>query len=111
MFLDGSLRVYDGFVKYNRLASELTPITVEYRLLEKGYIPTRDLDSSRTRLITGSITHIQPQAYATLNVGSHASGQYEGLVITIDQEPILVWQTNLLDVGDAITRYIYTEEL
>jgi hypothetical protein len=111
VFLDETLKVYDGFVKYNRLASELTPITVEYRLLDKGYIPTRDLDISRTRLITGSITHTQPQAYATLNVGSHASGQYEGLVITINQEPILVWQTTLLDVGDAITRYIYTEEL
>jgi hypothetical protein len=110
-FLDGNLRVYDGFVKYNRIASGLTPITVEFRLLEKGYIPTRELDESRTILISGNIFHTQLQPYATLNIGSHASGEYEGLVITIDEQPILVWQTNLLDTGVQLLRYIYTEAI
>jgi hypothetical protein len=108
-FLDGTLKVYDGFVKYNLLGSNKTTNLVEFRLLNKGYIPTRDLDINKTFKVTGSITHIPTIPYATLNVDAHLDGEYEGLVLTINQEPILVWQTDLLDTGVALSRYIYTE--
>lgn len=104
------VKVYDGFVKYNRLASGLTPTVAQVRFLDEGYIPDRTLDISKTTL--GIVTS-QTVVSNTLKITAYPelSGTYEGFVLVINNEPIL---TVLLDnyvSSQPITRYIYTEEL
>jgi hypothetical protein len=99
------VKVYDGFVKYNRLATEITPNTVEIRFLDKGYLPDKHLDIRRTILGTGTITvddrALKIQASATID------GLYEGLILTINEEPILAIQTDDYDAGVQVTKYLY----
>lgn len=99
--------VYDGFVKYNRLASELTPNTVEFRFLDKGYIPTRNLDITRTVLGTGSITVPTGERYAQVQANATIDGLYEGLVVTLNQEPIFAILSSDYDSGIQVTKYLY----
>jgi hypothetical protein len=98
--------VYDGFVKYNRLATEFTPNKAEIRFLEQGYIPDRSLDITRTTLGTGTVGTTS----RSMIINAQApSGSYEGLILTINQEPIIAILTDDYDLGIALTRYIYTE--
>jgi hypothetical protein len=110
VFLDdvfGDIKVYDGFVKYNRLASELSPTAVEFRFLEAGYVPQRSFDITRTTLGTGTlnVTGRYAQVKATAPAGS-----YEGLVLTINEEPIIAILDSNYNFGLEVTRYVYVEE-
>lgn len=109
VFSGKNMILFDGFVKYNRFASEISTTVVEYRLLEAGYIPQRSLDITRTELISGSLTDIEthPKLTATPN----GAGSYSGLVLTINQEPILAIISNDYNLGVPVTRYLYLEEL
>lgn len=108
VFLDGTARVYDGFVKYNRLASDLSPTAVEYRFLESGYIPQRSFDINRTTLGSGTLT--VTDNYATVQATAPV-GTYEGLVMTINGEPIIVIESNLYNFGTQVTHRLYLEEI
>ena len=104
------VKVYDGFVKYNRLASGLTPTVAQVRFLEQGYIPDRTLDITKTTL---GIVTAQSMVGNALRITAYPelSGTYEGFVLVINNEPIL---TVLLDnyvSAQPITRYIYTEAI
>ena len=105
-----NVRVYDGFVKYNRLASGLIPTNAKILFLQQGYIPDRTLDTTKTVLgvatTLGTVNNaLRITAYPTENA------PYEGFVLVINNEPIL---TVLLDnyvSATPITRYIYTEAI
>jgi hypothetical protein len=98
--------VYDGFVKYNRLATEITPTKAEIRFLEKGYLPDRNLDINRTTLGTGNISVPSGQRYMTIQATA-PEGEYEGLILTINEEPIIAIQSSDYDFGLQVTKYIY----
>lgn len=105
---DTQVRVYDGFIKYNRLASELTPTPVEIRFLEKGYNPDRNLDITRTVLGTGT-TDVPPgEKYLRIQATAPV-GEYEGLILTLNEEPILSIISGDYDFGTQVTKYIYPE--
>jgi hypothetical protein len=108
-FFGDNIILFDGFVKYNRLASELTANKVEYRLLKGDYIPQRSFDINQTELISGSLTNVttHPKLLAVPN----GAGSYSGLVLTLNQEPILAIISNDYSLGVNVTRYIYLEEL
>jgi hypothetical protein len=108
-FFGDNIILFDGFVKYNRLASELTANKVEYRLLKGDYIPQRSFDINQTELISGSLTNVttHPRLLAVPN----GAGSYSGLVLTLNQEPILAIISNDYSLGLNVTRYIYLEEL
>lgn len=101
--------VYDGFAKYNRIATEITPNAVEYRFLESGYIPKRNLDINRTVKGTGTSTVSSGTKYLRVQATA-PSGSYEGLVLTINEEPIIAILTDDYDTGSQVTKYIYLEE-
>jgi hypothetical protein len=98
--------VYDGFVKYNRLATEITPNKAEIRFLEKGYLPDRNLDINRTILGTGTVSVPSGEKYMTIQATA-PEGEYEGLILTINEEPIIAIQSSDYDFGLQVTRYIY----
>ena len=100
--------VYNGFVKYNRLAAETVPNTIEIRFLKEGYTPKKNVDIEKTvRATAGSVTI--PGKYMQITATA-PSGTYEGLVLTINQEPILAILTDDYDAGLSTTKYIYMEE-
>lgn len=101
--------VYDGFAKYNRIATEITPNAVEYLFLESGYIPKRNLDINRTVKGTGTSTVSSGTKYLRVQATA-PSGSYEGLVLTINEEPIIAILTDDYDTGSQVTKYIYLEE-
>jgi hypothetical protein len=98
--------VYDGFVKYNRLATEITPTKAEIRFLEKGYLPDRNLDINRTTLGTGTVSVPSGERYLQIQATA-PEGDYEGLILTINEEPIIAIQSSDYDFGLQITKYIY----
>jgi hypothetical protein len=98
--------VYDGFVKYNRLATEITPTTIEIRFLEKGYLPDRNLDINRTTLGTGTVLVPSGERYLQIQATAPV-GQYEGLILTINDEPIIAIQSSDYDFNTQVTKYIY----
>ena len=98
--------VYDGFIKYNRLAAELTPNTVEIRFLDSGYIPERNLDITRTTLGTGTIDVPSGERYLQIQATA-PSGEYEGLIVTLNQEPIFAILSDDYDTGIQVTKYLY----
>jgi hypothetical protein len=98
--------VYDGFVKYNRLATEITPTKAEIRFLEKGYLPDRNLDINRTTLGTGTVSVPSGERYLQIQATA-PEGEYEGLILTINDEPIIAIQSSDYDFGLQVTRYIY----
>ena len=98
--------VYDGFIKYNRLATELTPNTVDIRFLDKGYIPERNLDITRTTLGTGTIDVPSGERYLQIQATA-PSGEYEGLIVTLNQEPIFAILSDDYDTGIQVTKYLY----
>ena len=98
--------VYDGFVKYNRLATEITPTKAEIRFLEKGYLPDRNLDINRTTLGTGTVSVPSGERYMTIQATA-PEGEYEGLILTINDEPIIAIQSSDYDFGLQVTKYLY----
>jgi hypothetical protein len=111
-FFGGNIILFDGFVKYNRLASELTPNKIEFRLLESGYIPQRSFDINRTKLVTGVFTTPSSFAYGIIQTTvPNGTDSYSGLVLTINQEPILAIISNDYISGVTVTKYLYLEEL
>jgi hypothetical protein len=98
--------VYDGFVKYNRLATEITPTKAEIRFLEKGYLPERNLDINRTTLGTGTVSVPSGERYMRIQATA-PEGDYEGLILTINDEPIIAIQSSDYDFGLQVTKYIY----
>ena len=103
---DQVIKVYDGFVKYNRLGTEITPNTVEIRFLKKGYLPERNLDITKTTLGTGTIQVPSGEKYLTIQATAPA-GEYEGLILTLNEEPILAIQSGDFDFGTQVTKYVY----
>ena len=111
-FFGGNIILFDGFVKYNRLASELTPNKIEFRLLESGYIPQRSFDINRTKLITGVFSTPASFIYGVIQTTvPNGTDSYSGLVLTINQEPILAIISNDYISGVTVTKYLYLEEL
>jgi hypothetical protein len=111
-FFGGNIILFDGFVKYNRLASELTPNKIEFRLLESGYIPQRSFDINRTKLVTGVFTTPASFIYGVIQTTvPNGTDSYSGLVLTINQEPILAIISNDYISGVTVTKYLYLEEL
>lgn len=103
------VKIFDGFVKYNRLASELTPTPVEIRFLEAGYNPDKHLDITRTKLGTGTTDIPSLQKYLRIQATAPAAGQYEGLILTLNEEPILSIITDDYNYGTQVTKYIFTD--
>lgn len=103
---DQVIKVYDGFVKYNRLGTEITPNIVEIRFLKKGYLPERNLDITKTTLGTGTIQVPSGEQYLQIQATAPA-GEYEGLILTLNEEPILAIQSGDYDFGTQVTKYVY----
>jgi len=101
--------VYDGFTKHNRIATELTPNSVEIRFLQSGYIPKRNLDINKTVRGFGNAFIPTNQKYLQINATA-PSGTYEGLILTINEEPIVAILTDDYDAGIQVTKYLYLEE-
>lgn len=100
-------RVYDGFIKYNRLAAELTPTPVEIRFLEAGYFPDRNLDINKTTLGTGTADVGSGNKYLTITATA-PQGEYEGLILTLNEEPILAIRSGDYDFGTQVTKNVFT---
>ena len=100
------VKIYDGFVKYNRLATELTPTPVEIRFLPKGYFPDRNVDITRTTRGTGTIQVETDKRYLTIQATA-PEGEYEGLVITLNEEAIFAIRSDEYDFGTQVTKYLY----
>ena len=103
---DQIIKVYDAFVKYNRLGTEVTPNTVEIRFLKKGYLPERNLDITKTTLGTGTIQVPSGEQYLQIQATA-PEGEYEGLILTLNEEPILAIQSGDYDFGTQVTKYVY----
>jgi len=110
-FIDGNVKIYDGFVKYNRIASEATPKTaINIRLLNKGYLPNRNLDETKTLLVDGTLTWINN--YYRIRFTPPVANQYEGVIITLFNEPIIAIQTSDYDnITTEITKYLFVEDI
>ena len=59
--------------------------------------------------MTGTSTVSSGTKYLTLQATA-PSGSYEGLVLTINEEPIIAILTDDYDTGLQVTKYIYLEE-
>lgn len=101
-----NVKIYDGFVKYNRLATDQTPTPVEIRFLEKGYFPDRNVDITRTTLGIGTIQVETDKRYLTIQATAPV-GEYEGLVITLNEEAVFAIQSDEYDFGVQVTKYLY----
>jgi hypothetical protein len=102
--------LFDGFIKYNKLATETAPNAIEIRFLESGYIPNKKLDIDRTVKGTGTSSVPANQKYLQISATAPSSGSYEGLIVTMNREPIFAILTDDYDTGLQVTKYIYLEE-